>query len=285
MASGANAEALSNEDLAVEVSDDELVLRATIDRPDQRNALNTTVMSGLYDVLEAADEGPARVVVVRGAGATFCSGGDLTEMAQLIDASPQAYREHLSAISTLMSTMRGTDALTVAAVEGYCLAGGMGVAASADIVIAADDATFGTPEKEIGLFPMQVMAPFMRTVHEKKGLQLLFTGETFDAREAERLGLVSEVVESDGDADDLDGDAGTDDAFDEELDALVDTLVNSSPTMISMGKEAYYHQREMGFEEALGYLREMFALLVMSEDTEAGIEARITGEDPAWRAR
>ncbi len=266
-----DADARSNEDLSVSVSDDEVVIRATIDRPDRHNALNENVMSGLYDALEAADEGPARVVVVRGAEGTFCSGGDLTEMAQLVDAGPQAYRDQLSSISVLMRSMRETDALVVAAVEGYCLAGGMGVATAADIVVAADDATFGTPEKESGLFPMQAMAPIMRTVHEKKGLKLLFTGEKFDAATADELGLVSELVPAE--------------AFEEELDDLVDTLVNSSPTMISMGKEAYYHQQGMDFAESLAYLREMFALLVMSEDTEEGLNARVMDEEPDWRVR
>lgn len=262
---------LSNPDLTVEVSDDGLEVRATIDRPDQRNAINQNVMQGLLDVMDAASEGTARVVVVRGAGGTFCSGGDLTEMAQLIDADPQDYRTYLSSISTLMQRMRDTDALVVAAVEGYCLAGGMGIASAADIVVAAEDATFGTPEKDIGLFPMQVMAPIMRAVHEKKGLQMLFTGDRLDAGEAERIGLVSSVVPPND--------------FDDELDALVDELVNSSPTMISMGKEAYYNQDEMGFTESLSYLKEMFSLLVMSEDTREGIEAMMMDEDPDWKSR
>lgn len=266
-----DADALSNEDLSVTVADDELVVRATIDRVEKRNALNETVMGGLFDVFDAADQGPARVVVLRGAGGTFSSGGDLTEMAQLVDAPSQAYRERLSTISTLMERMRETDALVVAAVEGFCLAGGMGLVAAADVVVAAADATFGTPEKEVGLFPMQVMAPITRTLYGKKGLQYLFTGEKFDAAEAERLGLVSELVPAD--------------EFDADLNALVDTLVDSSPTMISMGKEAYYHQQGMAFDDALAYLREMFALLVMSEDTRAGLQARMSGEDPEWRTR
>jgi len=264
-----NADDCSNENLDVSVSDDGLVVRATIDRPDQRNALNEAVFRGLTATLDAADEGDARVVVLRGAGGTFCSGGDLTEMP--IGQGAQAYREGFSGLSRLIARMQDVSALTVAAVEGYCLAGGMGLAAGCEFVVASRDATFGTPEVDVGLFPAQAMAPIMRTVHEKRGLELLFTGEHVDAAEAYDLGMVTRLADPD--------------AFDEELDDLVNSLANNSPVMIAMGKEAYYEQREMDFDRALSYLREMIALIAMSEDTEEGINAFLMDRDPEWRGR
>jgi enoyl-CoA hydratase/carnithine racemase len=267
-----DAQELSNEDFAVSASEDGAVLRATLNRPDKGNSMNENVMVGLNAVLDAADlEDDVRLVVLRGADGKFCSGGDLSEMSQLIDASAQEYREHMSSISNVMGKMRDTDALVVVAVEGYCLAGGMGLAASADFVVAADDATFGTPEMDSGLFPMQVMAPIMRAVGEKKGMWMLFTGEKIDAEEAERIGLLSQVYDAD--------------TFEEELDELVDTLVNSSPTAISMGKEAYYSHLDMEFDDQLAYLKEMFALLTMSDDTREGMEARMMDKDPDWKIR
>jgi enoyl-CoA hydratase/carnithine racemase len=267
-----DAQELSNEDFAVSASEDGAVLRATLDRPDKGNSMNENVMVGLNAVLDAADsEDDVRLVVLRGADGKFCSGGDLSEMSQLIDASAQEYREHMSSISEVMGKMRDTDALVVVAVEGYCLAGGMGIAASADFVVATEDATFGTPEMDSGLFPMQVMAPIMRAVGEKKGMWMLFTGEKIGAEEAERIGLLSQVY-------------GTD-SFEQELDELVDTLVNSSPTAISMGKEAYYSHLDMEFDDQLAYLKEMFALLTMSDDTREGMEARMMDNDPDWKIR
>ena len=267
----ADVEQAANEDFAVEVSDDGAVVHATIDRPDKGNSMNENVMTGLERSLELAGESDARVYLLRGADGKFCSGGDLSEMSRLIDASPQEYREYLSSISEVMATMRDVDVLTVVAVEGYCLAGGMGVATASDILVAADDAEFGTPEKESGLFPMQVMAPILRTVNQKKGMYLMFTGEKVDAEEAEDIGLLSKTLP-----------AGE---FEEELDELVDSLVNSSPTMISMGKEAYYSHEDMSFDEQLDYLKEMFALLAMSDDTHAGMEARMMQQDPEWKIR
>jgi enoyl-CoA hydratase/carnithine racemase len=170
-----------------------------------------------------------------------------------------------------MERMVDTGALVVAAVEGYCLAGGMGLAASCDVILASGDATFGTPEVDVGLLPAQAMVPIMRTVSEKQGLKLLFTGERIDAARAQEIGFTSEVVPSND--------------FDAELDDLVDDLAASSPVMIEMGKEAFYNQREMGFAEALSYGREIISLVAMSEETEAGIEAFLAGEEPEWRGR
>lgn len=260
-----------NEDLDVTVSDDGVVIRATIDRPEERNAMNENVIEGLLSVFEAADTGPARVVVIRGAGGTFCSGGDLKSMASNIGQGPQAYREGFSGLSTLMETMVETSALVVAAVEGYCLAGGMGLAAACDLVVASDESTFGTPEVGIGLFPAQAMVPIMRTVPEKRGLKLLFTGEHIDAEQAMDMGLVTELASPD--------------EFDAVLDELVDELAASSPVMISMGKEAYYAQRDMNFSEALDYLKEVIVLIAMSEETEEGINAFLMDEEPDWRGR
>jgi enoyl-CoA hydratase/carnithine racemase len=124
---------------------------------------------------------------------------------------------------------------------------------------------------DVGLLPAQAMVPIMRTVNEKQGLKPLFTGERIDAARADEIGFTSEVVSSE--------------AFDAELDDLVDDLAASSPVMIEMGKDAFYNQREMGFREALSYTREVIALVAMSEETEAGIEAFLMDEEPDWKGR
>jgi enoyl-CoA hydratase/carnithine racemase len=262
---------LGNEDLRVTASDDGLVVRATIDRAEKRNALNDAVMDGLADVLDYADGSPVRVVVIRGAGGTFCAGGDLESMAGSFGRGAQAFREGFGGLAGLMERTVDTGALVVAAVEGYCLAGGMGLAASCDVILASEGATFGTPEVDVGLLPAQAMVPIMRTVNEKQGLKPLFTGEHIDAERADEIGFTSEVVPAE--------------AFDAELDDLVDDLAASSPVMIEMGKDAFYNQREMGFSEALSYMREVIALVAMSEETEAGIRAFLAEEDPEWKGR
>ena len=262
---------LGNDDLAVTVADDGLAVRAVIDREEDRNALNGAVIEGLLDVLAYADEGETRVVVIRGAGGTFCAGGDIKSMAGAIGQGSAAYREGFAGMKRLVEAAVDTAALTVAAVEGYCLAGGMGLAGACDVILASDEATFGTPEVELGIFPAQALVPVMRTVNEKQAFRYLFTGEQFDAETAHDIGFTTEVVSAD--------------SFEAELDDLVDGLVTPSAFTIEMGKEAFYNQREMGFEEALDYMREMVTLLAMSDDAEAGFNAFLTDSTADWKGR
>jgi len=266
-----DTESLSNDDLQVALSDDELVLRATIDRYEDRNALNQNVIGGLLETFEAADESDVRVVVIRGAEGTFCSGGDTKSMASAIGQGSQAYREGFAGMKELVESAVDTGALTVAAVEGYCLAGGMGLAGACDVIVAADEATFGTPEVDIGIFPAQALVPIMRTVNEKQALKLLFTGEHIDADRAHEIGFTTDIVPAD--------------EFDDHLDSIVDDLVTPSSFMIEIGKESFYNQRDMNFSEALDYMREMVTLLAMSDDAEAGFNAMLTGETPEWKGR
>jgi enoyl-CoA hydratase/carnithine racemase len=259
----------SNEDFDVSVSDDGLVVHATIDRPEKHNAINDNVMEGLIGLMEAVDGTDSRVVVIRGADGTFCSGGDLGGMEG--DSSVADLRDNARNLSRFYEVITGMDALSVAVVEGYCLAAGCAVAAVCDFVVASEDAQFGTPEVNVGMFPMLAMAPIMRAVQEKAGLQMMFTGDHISAAEAEDIGLATEAV------------AGDD--LDERVAELLDSLAASSPIMIAMGKEAYYTQRDIPFQEAHTYLKEMISLLMMSEDTKEGIKAFNEDRDPEWKAR
>ncbi|CAI49559.1 enoyl-CoA hydratase [Natronomonas pharaonis DSM 2160] len=264
-------DAASTEAVAVRVSEDDLVIRATIERPERQNALNDAVIEGLTAAFDLAAETPARVVVLRGAGGTFCAGGDIESMAAAIGSGSMAYREGFAGMRRLIEAAVDAPALTVAAVEGYCLAGGMGLAAACDVVIAADDTTFGLPEVDIGLFPAQALVPIMRTVTEKRAFKLLFTGEHIDAATAHDIGLTTAVVPAD--------------EFEAAIDTTVDDLTAASPAAVELGKEAFYNQREMGFREALDYMHEVVTLVAMSDDAESGINGYLTDSEPGWDRR
>jgi len=146
--------------LLVEVAD--RVARVTLNRPEVRNVLNEALLRELEATLRRLEDDPdARVIVLRGAGErAFCAGADLNRVADR-GTTLQA-RESFGGLGRILEHMARMRTPVIAQVHGYALAGGCGLAAGADIVVAADDAVFGLPESKVGLLPLIVMAPARR---------------------------------------------------------------------------------------------------------------------------
>jgi len=144
----------------VEVADG--VARVTLNSPEVRNALNEALLRELEATLRRLEDDPdARVIVLRGAGErAFCAGADLNRVADR-GTTLQA-RESFGGLGRILEHMARMRTPVIAQVHGYALAGGCGLAAGADIVVAADDAVFGLPESKVGLLPLIVMAPARR---------------------------------------------------------------------------------------------------------------------------
>jgi enoyl-CoA hydratase/carnithine racemase len=159
----------------------------------------------------------------------------------------------------------------IARVHGFALAGGCGLAAGCDIVLAAEDAVFGLPEIKIGLLPLIVMAPILRAVGRKRGMLMILSGEQVSAREAYEMGLVSRLVPRA----ELDGAVG----------ALACTLAGYSPTALGLAKEAAATVSDMEYGAALRYLRELITLVALSDDAREGIAAFFEKRPPRWTGR
>lgn len=127
---------------------------------------------------------------------------------------------------------------SVAKVRGYCLAGGLGLALACDLVVAADDATFGTPEIDIGIWPFMVTVALLQTVTPKRALELMMTGRRIDASEAERIGIATRVVP----VDELDG----------AVDDLAWVLARKPPGAMRAGRDSFYTAMQMESRAALG---------------------------------
>ena len=252
--------------LLVEVA--EGVARVTLNRPEVRNALNEALLRELESALRRLeDDSAARVVVLRGAGdRAFCAGADLKKVADR-GTTLQA-RESFGGLARILEHMARMRTPVIAQVHGHALAGGCGLAAGADIVVAADDATFGLPEIKVGLLPLIVMAPILRAVGRKRGLLMILTGEPVSAREAYEMGLVSRVV-SRGEL------AGA-------VDALARTLAGYSPTALGLAKEAAGMVPDMEYGAALRYLRELITLVALSDDAREGIAAFFEKRPPRF---
>lgn len=255
--------------LVVEVA--EGVACVTLNRPEVRNALNETLLRELEAALRRLEDDPAaRVVVLRGAGdRAFCSGADLKKVADR-GTTLQA-RESFGGLGRILEHMARMRTPIIAQVHGYALAGGCGLAAGADIVVAADDAVFGLPEIKVGLLPLIVMAPILRAVGRKRGLLMILTGEPVPAREAYEMGLVSRLVPRE----ELEGAVAT----------LARTLAGYSPTALGLAKEAAGMVPDMEYGAALRYLRELITLVALSDDAREGIAAFFEKRPPRFTGR
>jgi enoyl-CoA hydratase/carnithine racemase len=247
------------------------VARITLNRPDVRNALSRTMVEELEAALAAAEaDGAARVIVLAGAGdRAFCAGADLKGVGDR-GTTLQA-RESFGGLARILESMTRMRTPVIAQVHGYALAGGCGLAAGCDLLIAADDAVFGLPEIKVGLLPLMVMAPILRAVGRKRGLLMILSGETVTAREAFEMGLVSRVVPR---AD-----------LERETAALAARLAAFSPMAVALAKEAAYTIQDMEYGKSLRYLRELITLVGLSDDAKEGIAAFFARREPEWKGR
>lgn len=242
----------------------------TLNRPEVRNALNVRMMEEIVSGLtELERDDRLRVVVMKGAGPqAFCAGRDL---ADLQDRTVMEYRQLFRGVGDIMELIADMKKPVIAAVHGFALAGGCGLAAACDMIIAADDAVFGCPEAGIGLFPMMIMAALARSVGRKKCIEFLMTGDRIDAREAERIGLVNRVV--------------TREKLEEEAMALAEKIASKSPAAIQLGKRAFYTMADMEYKEAIRYLEEMIAITAATADAKEGIQSFFEKRKPQWQGQ
>ena len=178
----------------IRVEQDERVATVTMDRPEARNALSRALVTEFRAALaELAADAALRAVIVRGSGTrAFCAGADLVERTTL---TAEERVDHLEAIWALCEEIVAVPVPVIAAIRGFCLAGGAEVALACDVRVAAEDAVFGFPEVAVGIFPgAGGVIRLPRVVGHGVARELLYTGRRIDAAEAHRIGLVDRVV-------------------------------------------------------------------------------------------
>jgi enoyl-CoA hydratase/carnithine racemase len=240
----------------------------TIDREERRNALSPAAVDLLLGHLSRAERDPAvRAVCLTGAGeAAFCSGADLGAVAggEGVAAGPRRYAQLLKALRVLGKPL-------VARVNGDCLAGGLGPMLSCDVVYAREGVRIGTPEATRGLFPMMVAALLLRDGQRKKVLELVYTGQSVTAREAEAMGLVTRVVP------------------DGELDAAVGrvltAIAGNAPRALELGRRAMAEAEGLPFDQAVDHLCGRLGDVLGTEDAAEGLAAFRERRAPRWKGR
>ncbi len=251
-----------------ELSQGGTVVTVTLRRPERRNAIGPEMVNELlHAIAKAHADDAVRVIVLAGAGISFCAGGDLGQMAASGDHGLEIKGDYAD---LLLAMVRSTRPI-VARVHGAAMGGGLGLVAASHFAIATTDAKLGTPEVNIGLFPMMIMAVLARTMPRRPLLEMMLTGAKLTADEAAKYGIVNRVVSPE----DLDG----------EVQRLVESLGSRSPIAVRQGLRAYAVQGDMALDEALPMLRTALVELLGTEDAHEGLTAYMDKRAPRWTGR
>jgi enoyl-CoA hydratase/carnithine racemase len=238
----------------------------------RRNALGSQLIGELIEGLQELDLDPQMhvVVIMSNVPGVFCAGRDLSEGSSTQASDIVKQREFSDRPAQLWSTLRSLRKVVICAVNGYALAGGCGLAVCCDLVIAAEDATFGLPEINVGLFPATIGPAMIRNIASlKKCFELFLTGDRFSAQEAERIGIINKVMPAD--------------KLEEAAMELAGKIASKSPTITQMGKEFFYTILDMEYNRAVRYGRELVSIMAVSEDGVEGRKAFVEKRKPRWK--
>jgi methylglutaconyl-CoA hydratase len=184
----------SHEFKTVQYREEQGIATITLNRPDKRNAISYELIDDLIAALKQAAESTAQIVILTGAGKAFCAGMDLDNLKQLVGRTNEQNVKDSETMASLFRSLYDFPKPTIAAVNGAAIAGGTGLATLCDFTLAVPEAKFGYTEVRIGFVPGIVSSYLIANVGEKRARDLLLTGRLFDAEEAYRIGLVTEVV-------------------------------------------------------------------------------------------
>lgn len=250
-------------------SDDKHVGTITLNRPESLNTFNTVMANDLLAALnEMEADRNIRVILIKGAGRAFCAGIDVKELA---GKSAMEYRDWIERMENPLLAISRLKKPVIAQLHGVAAANGMGLAASADLVIAADNARMGLTAINVGLNCVGPVVPVAKCVGRKKALELLLYGELIDAAEAQRLGLINKVVPKD--------------ELETKARQWAEELAAKSPIGVQIAKSAFYKSEDLDYEKKFAYMNEAFARLCTTDDAKEGVAAFFEKRKPVWREK
>ncbi len=242
------------------------IVRLTLNHPAKRNALSQAMLQGLQDAVEGVAPEDASVIIIRAAGPAFSAGHDLNEILQGTHDEAVAVFE---ACERAMHAIRQAPQIVVAEVEGWATAAGCQLVATCDVAVASSTARFATPGVRIGYFCVSPGVALSRNVGMKAAAAMLFTGEPQTAAQALAAGLVNQVVPP------------------EELEAaslaMARSIARFSRHVLAHGKQHFYRQLAMGYDDAVRYASRVMVEQRAMPDAREGIAAFLAKRDPVWQ--
>jgi enoyl-CoA hydratase/carnithine racemase len=252
---------------------EEKIAKITLNCPDRMNSYGPLMSDSMQKALtDAAKDKNIRVIIFTGTGRAFCSGADVKAMANRADEPDidAIFLEQVIIRNSFFSLLRKCDKPIIAAINGVAVGGGLDLALACDIRIASDKARFAELFVRRGLFPVSGGTYFLpRLIGVDKALMMLWTGDMIDAKEAEKLGLVTMVVPH------------------EELETtameLAERLAKGAPLAIQRDKRAVYDGLEMDLDETLKIARDIQTELRKTKDHKEGAKAFVEKREPVFR--
>jgi enoyl-CoA hydratase/carnithine racemase len=259
---------MSYENIIVEIGDD-FVAEITLNRPGSLNTFNIPLAKELNQALQELDsENQARVIILKGAGKTFCAGIDIKDFS---NKSVMEYRDWVVCMENPLVTISRINKPVIAQVHGIAAANGAGLVAAADLATAGENARLGLTAINVGLNCIGPVIPVTRSVGRKRALELLFYGDLITAKEALSMGLINRVMpEAD---------------LDRETRNWAATLAQKSPLALQIAKKAFYAAADLDYYKAFEYMNEAFARLCSTEDAKEGISAFLGKRSPVWKQK
>jgi methylglutaconyl-CoA hydratase len=244
------------------------IAKITLNRPDKRNAITTTMIAELLTALDVIEKSHTRVVILTGAGKCFCAGIDLEMLAAIAKQSPSENQEDSRRIAKMLRRIWSFPRPMIAAVNGAAYAGGCGIATLCDFTIATTEAKFGYTEVKIGFLPAIVSVFLTRQIGEKRSRDLLLTGRIISAAEAKEFGMVSEVVPAERLLD--------------RVQELVTELIAASPSSVTRAKHLLTSSAAAGLDHDLERAILENARIRCTPDFKEGIASFLEKRKPMW---
>jgi cyclohexa-1,5-dienecarbonyl-CoA hydratase len=240
------------------------IARLTLNKP-PLNVLDIAMIEELDAALKSLkDDRASKVIVIAAAGKAFSAGVDVA------DHTKERVDEMIKKFDDIFRTLWSLEQPTVAAVQGMALGGGCEVAIGCDFVVASEKARFGQPEIKVGVFPPVAALVLPRIIGRKKAFEWVLTGETFDAREAERIGLVNVVAPPE--------------SFDAAVNAFVGKLTALSGVVLRLAKRATRIGLDQGADAAFAEIERLYLRdLMQAADAAEGLAAFLEKRAPVWK--
>lgn len=243
----------------------------TLDRPDKHNAFDAPMIGALTDALKALDhDRGVRVVVLTGAGNTFCAGADISAMRAIAQASERDNVQDAMRLGELLATLNALSKPTIARVNGNAFGGGVGLVACCDIAIAHIDARFALTEVRFGIVPAMISPYVVAAIGARQARRYLLTAESISAEAAQRIGLVHEFASSE--------------ALDASVNRVIESLLKGGPEAQREAKELVREVRNHGTpdEHARHSTAQRLARLRASEEGQEGLSAFLEKRAARW---